>query len=151
GAQVWGEGYSRKFEDLLVVQQEIAKAISHSVRPRLKAEEQDRVTRRYTQNSEAYQSYLRGKYFTNRLTADGLTRSIDYYQQAIEADPTYALAYSAMADSYALLIEFGNRPVFEMCAKAELAANKALRLDENLAEAHASLGLIKSYLWDWLA
>ncbi len=150
GSQLWGEKYNRKLTDLLTVEEDIAKAISDKLRPRLTAEVQHRVSRRYTDNPEAYQLYLRGRSFWNKRTKETLNRGIEYFRQAIEVDPNYALAYAGLADSYTLLAYYGYAPSNESHVKAEAAAVKALALDDELAEAHASLGNLKLNKWDWL-
>src|SRR4030095_10775720 len=101
--QIWGEQYDRKLSDLLYVQQEIAREVSEKLRLRLTGEEQTRVARRYTENAEAYELYLKGKHFANKTTEADLKRSIDYFQQAIDRDPNYGLAYTGIAWNYGLL------------------------------------------------
>jgi TolB-like protein/Flp pilus assembly protein TadD/predicted Ser/Thr protein kinase len=150
GSQLWGEKYNRKFTDLLAVEEEIAKAISDKLRPRLSSVVQRRVTKRSTDNLEAYQLYLRGRYFWNMRTKGSLSKGIEHFQQAIELDRHYALAYAGLADSYQFLAGAPNWPREENVAKAEAAAKTALAIDDELAEAHASLGLIKMGQWDWI-
>ena len=107
------------------------------------------MAKTYTANPEAYQDYLKGRYWWNKTTEEGFNKSIGYFQQAIEKDPTYALAYSGLADSYIALAVYGIAPPKEAFPKANEAALKALAIDETLAEAHASLGYIKAdYDWD---
>jgi serine/threonine-protein kinase len=149
-SHIWGEQYNRRVSDILVVQQEIAREIAERLRLRLTGEERRRVTRNYTENVEAYQLYLKGRYFWNKRTAEGLKKGISYFNEAVEKDPSYALAYVGLADSYSLLSDYGWLPPNEAYPQAKTAAMQALALDERLAEAHTVLGLIKSsYDWDW--
>jgi TolB-like protein/Tfp pilus assembly protein PilF len=149
GSQLWGEKYNRPLTDLLAVEVEIARAISDKLRPRLTPELQHRVTKRYTDNPEAYQLYLRGRYFWNKRTKEDLNRGIAYFERAIEMDPNYALAYSGLADSYNSIGFHALAGWNESYARAEAAALKALALDDELAEAHTSLGGLKLQRWDW--
>jgi len=151
--QIWGEHYNRKFSDIVAVQQEISKEITENLRLRLTGEEQKRLTKPYTENTEAYQLYLKGRYHWNKRP-QGLKEGIKYFEQAIEKDPSYALAYTGLADSYGALgtWEDGTVSPAEAMPKAAAAAIKALKIDETLAEAHTSLAYIKlHYDWDWLA
>ncbi len=149
GSQLWGEQYNRRLTDALWIQEEITKAIADKRRPRLAPDVHNRVTRRYTDNSDAYQLYLRGQFFLTKRTKEGFTKSRVYFQQAIELDPNYALAYSGLADSYALAPEYTNEPGSEAYPQARRATLKALALDDQLAEAHLSLGLVGVGIWDW--
>lgn len=147
GSQLWGEQYNRSLSDVLAIQQEISGEISERLRLKITGEEQRRVTRYSTTHTEAYQLYLKGRYHWNKRTDEGARRAIDYFHQAIEKDPGYALAYVGLADSY-LLSEL--LPARERYPKAKAAAQKALEIDETLGEAHASLAAIKNwYDWDW--
>jgi len=150
GLQLWGEKYNRKLTDLLAVEAEIAKAISDKLRPRLAVEVQQRVTRRPTESPEAYQLYLRGRYFWNMRTKQALDTSIEYFQKAIDADPKYALAYVGLADSHSSLAYYEFVPTKESGSKSEAAILKALALDDQLGEAHATLGLMRVMQWDWV-
>jgi eukaryotic-like serine/threonine-protein kinase len=151
--QLWGEQYSRKTADALAVQQEIAREISERLRPRLSGEEQRQVAKRETTNPEAYQLYLKGRYYLEKRTKEGTDRAIEYFQQAIDRDPNYALAFAGLADSYMLLVVAIPRSSFppkEGFPKAKEAAMRALQIDDKLAEAHTSLAHIKLvYEWDW--
>ena len=153
--QLWGEQYSEKVSDLLAVQREIAKEITGNLRLKLSGQEQSRVTKHYTENPEAYQLYLKGRFYWNKRTEEGVEKGIDYFQQAVEKDPKYALAYTGIADSYSLLtmaIDVGSLSPSQAIPKARAAAMKALELDDTLAEAHTSLAFIKlNYDWDWSA
>jgi serine/threonine protein kinase/Flp pilus assembly protein TadD len=147
GAQLWGQEYERKTSDLLSIKQAVAREVTEKLRLRLSGEEQQRLVKRDTTNAEAYQSYLRGRYYWNKRTADGLRKAIEQFQQATDKDPNYALAYVGLADSYLLLEYYAGTPASETLAKAY--AERALQLDETLAEAHASLGLINDFLWQF--
>jgi eukaryotic-like serine/threonine-protein kinase len=153
GSQLWGEQYQRKFSDVLAVQAEIAKQISEKLRLKLTGEERQRLTKVYTENAEAYQLYLKGRYYWNRRTPESLNKSIEYFQQATDKDPNYALGYAGLADSYSMLgSPVGGVSPREKFPKAKAAALKALELDDTLAEAYAALILVRlRYDWDWLA
>ena len=130
---------------MLSVQREIAREITNNLRPTLSGVEQSRMDKQYTANSEAYQLYLKGRFYWNKRTPADFQKAIPFFQQAIEKDPNYALAYSGLADTYALLTAYTNEPPREVMPKAKEAALKALALDDKLAEAHASLGQIAAY------
>ena len=148
GSQIWGGQYTRPLGDILAVQDEIANEIFDKLRLRLTGEEKKRATKRYTEDAEAYQLYLKGRFYWNQGTIAGYKKSIEYLQQAIEKDPKYALAYSGLADSYLFLGSFW----VEAISEAKVAALKAIELDPMLPEAHVALGNIKLWLdWDWPA
>ncbi|MCA1815361.1 MAG: winged helix-turn-helix domain-containing protein [Acidobacteria bacterium] len=152
GSQLWGAQYNRQLDDIFAVQEEIAQEISEKSRLRLTRGEKERLGKRHTENVEAYHAYLKGRYFWNKRTGEGVRKAVEYFQQAIEADPTYALAYVGLADCYASLGFYliGALPPGEVMPKAKAAALRALEVDETLAEGHASLGAIKMYYdWDW--
>jgi len=150
GSQLWGERYDRKLADLLVVETGIAKAISDKLRPHLSAALQQRVTRFHTENPEAYQLYLRGLYEWNKRTPESLKKSIEHYNQAIETDPGYALAYAGLADVYNIAGSYLNLSPQETFPQATAAAMKAVELDDTLAEAHTALaGVMTVFDWDW--
>lgn len=147
GSQIWGARYNRKLSDVMAVQEEIARDISAKLR--LGPEETKRLGKRYTENTKAYQLYLKGRYLWNQFDREAVERGIKYFKQAIAADPNYALAYSGLADAYLRLAAM-YLPPKELLPKAKINALKAVEMDETLAEAHASLGLVK--LWhdhDW--
>lgn len=151
GTQIWGQQYHRTPSDLLAIQEEIAKAISESLKFKLTLQQQTRLTKRYTENSEAYNLYLRGRYFWNRYSKEWVLKSIEAFTQAIAIDASYALAYSGMADAYFRLSNI-HMPPREVLPKAKEAALKAVEIDDDLAEAHASLGLVRVYYdHDWTA
>ena len=149
-SHIWGQQYSRKPSDIFGLQDEIAREMTSALRLRLTAEEQKRLVKSYTSNPEAYQDYLRGRFFWQKATGLGLNKGAEYFQQAISKDPGYALAYDGLADSYILLAVYGFSPPQEAYPKAREAALRALELDDTLAEAHTSLARIKAeYDWDW--
>ncbi len=146
GSQLWGGQYSRKVADLLAIQEDLSKEISEKLRLRLTGEEKKRLGKRYTENPEAYQLYLKGRYYWNKRTEEGFSKSQEYFQQAIAKDPNYALAYVGLADSQTIASTF--IPVGERMLKAKAAALKALQIDDTIAEAHTSLAFIK-HRFDW--
>jgi eukaryotic-like serine/threonine-protein kinase len=149
--QLWGEQYSRKLSEVVSIQQEIATAISGNLRLRLTREDKTRLAKSSATNPEAYQLYLKGRYLANQGTAEGLKKSIEYFQQAIDKDPGYAMAYVGLADSYDWLGGGLNYlPPSETLPKAKAAAMKALELDDTLGEAKAALAFAEwFYDWDW--
>jgi serine/threonine-protein kinase len=148
---LWGEQYERKLTDMLSVQREIAAEMTNNLRPTLSGVEQQRANKQYTANPEAYQLYLKGRFYWNKRTAADFEKAIGYFKDAIDKDPTYALAYSGLADSYALKTAYTAESPREVMPKAKAAATKALELDPNLAEAHASLGqIVEYYEFDFL-
>ena len=152
GSRLWGEQYRRPQGDLLAVQEEISREIAEKLRVRMTVEERRLVVRRYTADPEAYRLYLKGRFHWNKRTADGLTKGIAYFEQAIQRDCAYALAYSGLADCYNLLSLYSVLPPGETMARAKAAAEKALALDASLGEAHTSLAYVHLYYdWDWAA
>lgn len=145
GKQLWGEQYERKLSDMLSVQREIAREITSNLRPTLTGMEQKMASKQYTADGEAYQLYLKGRFYWNKRTPDDFKKAIGFFQEAIAKDPSYAMAYSGLADSYALQGAYTNELPRDVMPKAKAAALKALDLDPNLAEAHASLGQIVEY------
>jgi TolB-like protein/DNA-binding winged helix-turn-helix (wHTH) protein/Tfp pilus assembly protein PilF len=150
GSQLWGGRYNRKATDVFALQEDLSKEISEKLRLRLTGEEKQRLTKRYTENAEAYQLCLKGRYYFYKLTPAGLQKAIEYFQQAIDRDPGYALAYAGLADTYNSLAFFTVLPPRELMPKAKAAAAKALEIDDRLAEAHVSLGWAGfTYDRDW--
>ena len=147
GWQLWGEQFNRPFSDTCEVQDEIADKISEKLNLHLKRQEQKRITKHHTENVEAYMLYLKGRYYWNKYTHEEMEQGMKFFWQAIDVDPTYALAYAGLADCYYRLSNLF-LPPREAMPKARAAAIKALEIDETLAEAHASLGLVKLY-YDW--
>lgn len=142
---VWGAQYNQKLTDLLAMQEEIARQMSEKLRLKLTDAEQMIVTKRHTANPEAYQLYLKGRYYWNKRTAGAIHKAIDYFQQAVALDAGYALAYAGLADCYVVAFGYEFLPSREAAGRAEAAAQQALQLDETLAEAHASLAFIKAF------
>jgi tetratricopeptide (TPR) repeat protein len=128
----------------------IAKQVSEKLHLRPSGEEQKRLGKRYTENTDAYQLYLKGRYYWNRRSPDSLKRANEYFQLAIDKDPSYALAYAGLAQSYVVFAVYEVQPPRESCPKAKAAAMKALKIDDNLGEAHAALAFAKEGgEWDW--
>lgn len=149
GAQLWGEQYNRGSSDILAVQDEIAKAISESLELKLSSQDKIRFIKQPTRNTEAYNLYLRGRYFWNKYSKEWVLKAIESFKEAISIDANYALAYCGMADAYFRLsnVYF---PPREVLPKAKEAALRAVGIDDNLAEAHSSLGLVRVYYdHDW--
>ena len=151
GSQLWSGEYNNSVSEIMAVQDEISQKISESLRLRLTGEDEQKLRKRYTTNAEAYELYLKGRYFWNKRDAEGLRNGIKYFKAAEEKDPTYALAYSGLADSYALLSDIGAvKPADEM-PKARAAAQRAVDIDPTLAEAYTSRAFVKlAHDWDWL-
>ena len=151
GSQLWGAEYNNNLSDIFTVQDQISRTISEKLRLQLTGEDVERLEKRYTKDTEAYELYLKGRYFWNKRGEADLRNGIRYFQAAEQKDPTYALAYSGLADSYSLLSDIGVvRPADEM-PKARAAAQKAVDIDPALAEAYTSRAFIKlAYDWDWL-
>ncbi|NJM53791.1 MAG: tetratricopeptide repeat protein [Blastocatellia bacterium] len=150
GEQIWASNFdedSTKFFDL---QDRLTEQTARALKLKLGAGENEQITKRFTNNTEALDAYQKGRYFWNRRTADDLKTAINYFQQAIQKDPNYALAYSGLADAYSLLSDYSGALPEESYPKAKEAAMKALALDDNLAEAHTSLAYVKMYYdRDW--
>jgi len=151
GSQLWGEQYSRRSSDIFELQEEIAKEITGKLRLKLTGEERGRLTKRHTEDAEAYQLYLKGNYFWNKRTLGAVKKSIEYFQRAIEIDQHYALAYTGLSNSYAKLGDVGMTaiPPREAFSKAKAAAMKALEIDDYLAEAHTSLAHVHMHGYEW--
>jgi TolB-like protein/Tfp pilus assembly protein PilF len=149
GSHLWGQQYNRKLSDIFAIQEGIAREIADNLRLRLTGEEKKRLRKRYTDNTEAYQLYLKGRYHWNKRTEEGLKRGIEHFKLAIEADPTYALAYAGLADCYTMMCWHTMVSAKDVFPMAKAAAMRALDLDEKLAEAHASRGAVSETVWDW--
>ncbi len=153
GSHLWGEHYRRQLSDLLALQEEITRQISWNLRLTLSGPQRQQLEKRYTQNLEAYQLYLKGRYQWNQRTPPALRQSIDYFQQAIDKDPRYALAYSGLADAWFILGPLGLNalPAKDAIDKQRAAATRALELDDMLAEAHTSLAVVRlTHDWNWM-
>ena len=144
-SQLWGQKYNRTLTDMWAVEEQIAREIADALRIRLSRAEKTRLAHRATQNGEAYQLYLRGRYLWNWRTRDALGRAIAYFQQAIDRDPTYALAYAGLADCYAVLGTFTFGPPGDTFPRAKAAAQRAIAVDESLAEAHVTLAVVGTF------
>jgi DNA-binding winged helix-turn-helix (wHTH) protein/TolB-like protein/Flp pilus assembly protein TadD len=146
GRTLWSGKFDEQFTNIFAVQDSISEQVAQALALQLTADERKHLTKRYTENTEAYQSYVMGLYFWNKRTKDGLNRAVDYFQQAIERDANYALAYAGLADAYHLIVYYGyetSSPA-ETYKKAQAAATKALALDDTLAEAHTAMAMIQA-------
>ncbi len=146
-SQLWGEQYNKKLTDIIAVQQDIAEKVTEKLKTQVSGEERKHLSAQHTTNAEAYQLYLKGRYHWNKRTDEGALRAMQYFKQAIDIDPNFALAYSGIADSY-ITYSFSSSKPKEYMPLLKAAALKALELDEGLAEAHASLAIHKAY-FDW--
>ncbi|KPL02268.1 MAG: hypothetical protein AMJ90_06330 [candidate division Zixibacteria bacterium SM23_73_2] len=151
GYHLWSGKYDRNMEDVFAIQDEISLNIVDNLKVKLLGEEKAKLMKRHTEDPDAYSLYLRGRYFWNKRTEESLRKAIQYFEQAIERDSGYALAYAGLADSYILLSEYSILPPRDAFLKAKAAVMRALQIEETLAEAHTSLALIKTYNdWDWV-
>jgi serine/threonine protein kinase len=141
GSHLWGKQYDRKETDVLALQQQIASDVSQRLQPKLTGNQKEKLARLPTQNQEAYQLYIKARYFFDRWSEESRKESVEYFQQAIARDSSFAAAYAGLSESYSLMAFFGELPASETRVKGMSAANKALELDRSLAEAHAALGL----------
>ena len=148
GNQIWGKQYVRKFNNLLVLQSEIARDISENLGSKLSGTERQKPAKNYTENVEAYNLYLQGRFWWNKFTGDSIRIAIRYFEQAIEKDRNYALAYTGLANSYTVLGVNGHMPVIDARPKARSAAETAIALDDKSAEAYLALGANKLF-FDW--
>lgn len=145
---IWSEQYDRKQSDLIRLQSEIAKDVSAKLKSKLSGADEAKVTKTSTANPEAYQLYLKGRFQWNKRTGESLRQAVEYFNQAIEKDPNYALAYSGLAESYTLFSNYSVAPPLEAMPKAKAAALRAIELDDSLAETHVALGIYYS-LFAW--
>ncbi len=148
GSRLWGEHYNRKLSDIFALEEEIAREISDNLRLKLTGQQKKRLTKRRTDNAEAYQAYLKGRFYWNKRSAEGMKKAIEHFEQAIDLDPNYALAYVGLADTYLLLGIWNDLPPADVMPKARAAAERALEIDEQLAEPHATLAFSK-LIYDW--
>jgi serine/threonine protein kinase/tetratricopeptide (TPR) repeat protein len=146
---IWTEQYQRKQSDLVSLQSEIARDVSTKLKAKLSGAEETKVTRTATADPEAYQAYLKGRYYWNRRTAENLKKAIEQFKLAKDRDPNYALAFVGLADCYAVLNEYAGTPTSETVPQSKAYAERALAIDGQLAEAHATLGLVHESLWQW--
>jgi TolB-like protein/Tfp pilus assembly protein PilF len=150
GQQVWADKFDEKFTDIFALQDAISERVAEALALELTGAEQKLLTRRYTENAEAYQLYLKGRYFWNKRTDESLKKGIEFFTKAIEKDSRYALAHAGLADSYIILGNFGLLPPYEAYPKAKTAAEEALKVDPDLVEAQVSLSFVKSlFERDW--
>ncbi len=149
GSQMWGEQYDRKMSDVAAVQEEIAQDVSDKLRLRLTGEEKSRLNKRSVVDANAYDSCLKGRYYWNKGTPEGLKNAQAAFLAAIDKDPTYALAYAGLADTYSLMSNYYVMPPLEAKPEAKAAAIRAVELDETSCEAHTSLASSKDNDWDW--
>ncbi|PYS97826.1 MAG: hypothetical protein DMF63_18580 [Acidobacteria bacterium] len=146
---IWSQRYDRKQSDLVSLQSEIARDVSNKLRSKLTSSDTAKVEKNYTANPEAYQLYLKGKFYWNKRTAEALKQAVESYRQAIERDPNYALAYAGMAETYVLFSSYDVAPAKDSMPQAKAAAQRALEIDDSLAEAHTALGFyLSNYEWD---
>ena len=151
-SHLWGERHDREIGDLQLAQIDLAEHIGNSLRLRLSREEQTRVNRIEVRDPATYQLYLKGRYFWNRRTTSDFKKSIGYFRQVVEREPSFALAHSGLADSYSLLTEYHAAPATATYPEAKRAATQALQMDDELAEAQTSMAYIRQfYEWDWKA
>ena len=146
---LWAESYDRDLHDVLKLQGEVAQVIANEVNAKVTPQEQARLAGKQAIDPEAHQAYLKGRYYWNKRTKEGLREAIGYFQQAVDKEPNYALAYTGLADSYVVLGLYSNAPWQETYRQAKAAVTKALEIDDNLAEAHAALAVIRAgEQWD---
>ncbi|HWN11028.1 MAG TPA: protein kinase [Pyrinomonadaceae bacterium] len=151
GSQLWGGEYNNSLADIFAVEDEISRSISETLRVKITGADEEKLAKRYTKDAEAYELYLKGRYYWNRRDEEGLRNGIKYFRQAEVKDPQYALAYSGLADSYSLLSDIGKVKPDDEMPKAKAAAQRAVDIDPSLAEAYTSRGFVKlAYDWDWL-
>jgi serine/threonine-protein kinase len=151
GAEIWGHTLERRVSDISTIEDEIVTAIARKLQLRLTADEKQHLAKPVTGNAEAYELYLKGRFYWNQRTGEALTKSIDYFRESVDKDPAFALGYVGLADAYSLLSVYSTTVApEEAIRKARSAAEKALELDESLAEAHTSLAAVLAYHdWDW--
>jgi DNA-binding winged helix-turn-helix (wHTH) protein/TolB-like protein len=154
GTQLWADAFDEKLSDMFALEDSISQKVAGALALNVTSEEQRELSRPSTQSSEAYELYLKGRYFWNKRTNEGLLKGVSYFEQALQIDPQFALAYAGIADSYVLLgsTSHSQIPPREAMSRAKAAAEKALAIDESLAEAHASLAFATlNFDWDWPA
>ncbi len=151
GTALWADRFDEKFTNIFAVEDLIAEKVARTtIRTMTGRNDDARLTKSYTTNSDAYEAYLKGRYFWNKRTVESLNRALEYFQRAVSQDPNYSLAYVGLADTYTLLSFFTLASPNDAFPKAKAAAEKALAIDDTLAEAYAALGQVKSfYEWDW--
>jgi DNA-binding winged helix-turn-helix (wHTH) protein/TolB-like protein/Flp pilus assembly protein TadD len=148
GVQLWGETFDKQFTDIFALEDALSERVAQSIRLKLTGEQTRRFTKRSTERPDAYEAYVKGRYFWNKRTDKGMKKGLEYFHQAITLDPTFAEAYVGVADSYATLGLYAVLPPKDAFPAAKEAAKRALEMDDGLAEAHATLGFINFY-YDW--
>lgn len=146
---IWAEQYERKISDLLATQREIAASIAQKLELKLSGTDSNGITKHYTESNEAYQFYLKGRFYWNKRTGENLKKAIEQFQQAADKDSNFALAYAGLADCYSLLDEYAGIPSSETLPKAKAAASRALHIDDSLAEAHTSVAYVNFNSWQF--
>ena len=150
GQQLWADQFDEPWTNIFAAQDRVSQRVAEGLALTLTGDEQRQLAKRYTENPEAYAAYVRGRYFWNTRTAEGYRKAVDDFQRAISLDPGYSLAYSGLADAYSLLGSYGEMPMRDAKEKAKAAAQKAVDLDDQVAEAHTSLGaIIAGDEWEW--
>ena len=150
GRHLWSGRFDDNFTNIFAVEDSISRQIADALLLELTGEEQSRIAKHHTENIEAYQLYLKGRYFQDKRELEGIKKSIGYFQQAIEKDPSYALAFAGLADSYGLLVRRADMPSPDSYENAKTAAMRALEIDDTIAEAHKSLAnILYWYDWNW--
>jgi DNA-binding winged helix-turn-helix (wHTH) protein/TolB-like protein/Flp pilus assembly protein TadD len=148
GVQLWGESFDKEFTNIFALEDALSERVAQSIRLKLNGEETRRFNKRSTEKPDAYEAYVKGRYFWNKRTDKGMKKGLEYFRQAITLDPNFAEAYVGVADSYATLGLYAILPPKEAFLAAKDAARRALEMDDGLAEAHATLGFIHFY-YDW--
>ncbi|MFS8084287.1 MAG: tetratricopeptide repeat protein [Acidobacteriota bacterium] len=148
GNRIWGDQYNKTLANLVSLQSEIARDVSQKLELRLSGADERRVAKNYTANTEAYQLYLKGRFYWNKRTGEGVTKSVEYFEKALKQDPGYALAFAGLADAYSVMPSYADGAPDVFFPKAKAAARRALELDESLAEAHTALARVL-FAYDW--
>jgi serine/threonine-protein kinase len=150
GVQLWADKFDQNSTDIFLIQDSISERVAETLAVKLTGQQKELLNKHYTSDTEAYQLYLRGRYFLNKSTEEDLRKSTAYFEQALQKDPNYALAYTGLADSYVQLGNYGLIQMKDSYPKAKAALTQSLEKDEKLGEAHASLGFVlMNYYWDW--
>ena len=148
-SHIWGKHYTGKAAEILPLQQELARNVSARLMPRLSSDTQEKIAKQGTSDPEAYQLYVRGQTYLDTLNSEGWKKALEFFEKAVARDPNYAAAYAGMAHAYSWLGFFGVMPLKEAMSQAAAAANKAVQLDDSIAEAHAALGYVALFAWEW--
>lgn len=146
---IWSEQYNRRQPDLVSMVSEIARDVAQKLKNKLTSADEQKIVKKFMENSEAYRLYLQGRFYWNKRTAENIRKAIEQFNAAAEKDPNYALAFAGLADCYALMPEYMGTPTSEALPQAKAYANRAIELDDSLPEPHAALGLINHNLWNW--